>query len=252
MTLIPSFPEQQKIAAFLSSLDDLIAAHNRKLEALKKYKKGLMQLLFPVERETVSKLRFPEYGKAGKWEWREAGTLFANRIESGEAGLSLYSVTMNDGLVKRSSLDRDFYDIVDPSGNKKVHRNDIAYNMMRMWQGALGVAPEDCMVSPAYVILNPTDDVCSDFYAYVLKQPVFLQELLSHSQGLTLDRLRLYYVDFAKIILPFPGYEEQQEIASTLSSLDNLIAIQAAKIEALKEHKRGLIQGLFPAPEEAL
>ncbi|NVZ10561.1 restriction endonuclease subunit S [Allochromatium humboldtianum] len=247
--LLPQPAEQQRIANCLSSLDALIAAQADKIDALKTHKKGLMQQLFPREGETVPRLRFPEFREAGEWKFTKAKYLFSNRVEHGEDGLPIYSVTMNNGLAKRDSLDRKIDDISHSTGNKKVHKHDIAYNMMRMWQGASGVAIEDCMVSPAYVILAPSDGVCAEFYGYFLKLPQSLQVLTAHSQGLTKDRLRLYYKDFAQIPLPQPTLGEQQKIANCLSSLDALIATQADKLDALKTHKKGLMQQLFPGPE---
>jgi type I restriction enzyme S subunit len=245
----PRRPEQHKIASCLSSLDDLIAAERQKLDALKAHKMGLMQHLFPREGETRPRLRFPEF-RAGVWEVKKAGFWFANRVTKGEHGLPIYSVTMHDGMVKRDSFDRDFYDIEDAAGNKKACRNDIAYNMMRMWQGALGVAPEDCLVSPAYIVLAPLNDAVPEFFQFMFKLPASLRLLTAHSRGLTKDRLRLYYDDFARIPLPCPAPPEQHRIASCLSSLDDLIAAQGDKLEALKTHKQGLMQQLFPAPEE--
>lgn len=197
------------------------------------------------------KLRFPEFGETPGWEVKKAGDVFANRLEEGKEGLPIYSVTMNEGMVKRDSLDRDFYDIEDAQGNKQAFRNDITYNMMRMWQGALGVAPEDCMVSPAYVVLAPKEDVCSDFYGYLFKLPEYLRVLTAHSQGLTKDRLRLYYKDFAHIPLPLPFYAEQRKIAACLTSLDGLIAAEGRKLAALRAHKKGLMQQLFPREGES-
>ena len=257
MSLIRKYPvavpesakEQQKITDCLSSLDALITAQADKLNALKTHKKGLMQQLFPREGETVPRLRFPEFREAGGWQTKKAKFLFNNRVERGIDGLPIYSVTMNEGLAKRDSLDRKIDDISQSSGNKKVHKHDIAYNMMRMWQGASGVAVEDCMVSPAYVVLAPTNAVYAEFYSYFLKRPESLQMLTANSQGLTKDRLRLYYKDFAQIPLPYPSLNEQKKIADCLSSLDALIAAQADKLDALKTHKKGLMQQLFPSPE---
>jgi type I restriction enzyme S subunit len=198
------------------------------------------------------RLRFPEFRKGKGWEQRQAGELFTNRIEHGEDGLPIYSVTMDDGMVKRSSLDRKFDDIAESEGNKKVYKNDIAYNMMRMWQGAFGVAVEDCMVSPAYVVLTPQEGVSSDFFGKLLKTPCSLRSLTSQSHGLTKDRLRLYYKDFAQLPLPLPSLSEQQKIADCLTSVDELIAAQGRKVEALKAHKRGLMQQLFPREGETL
>jgi len=157
---------------------------------------------------------------------------------------------MNDGMVKRSSLDRNFYDIAEPAGNKKVHKNDIAFNMMRMWQGAFGVAVEDCMVSPAYVVLSPQEGAWPDFFGYLLKLPRYLRLLASHSQGLTKDRLRLYYKDFAHIPLPRPSLSEQKTIVAFLSSIDDLVAAETQKLDALKALRTGLMQRLFPSSEE--
>lgn len=250
LPLPPTYLEQQKIADCLSSVDELIAAQARKVFALKSYKNGLLQQLFPREGETQPRLRFPEFQDAGEWVIRKAGSLFANRIAKGEQCLPIYSVTINEGMVRRDSLDRNIYDIEDASGNKKVCRNDIAYNMMRMWQGALGVAPEDCLVSPAYIVLAPRKDSHSEFFKYMFKLPWTLLLLTSHSRGLTKDRLRLYYDDFARIPLPSPNLAEQQHIADCLTTLDNLIASQTQKFVALKIHKKGLMQQLFPSSAE--
>ena len=247
----PGPAEQRKLAACLMSLDEWIVAERRKLEALRTYKKGLMQQLFPREGETRPRLRFPEFRNAPAWKVTVGGKLFTNRNEDGEEGLPIYSVTVNEGMVPRASFDRDFYDIEDPAGNKKVCKGDIAYNMMRMWQGAQGVAVEDCMVSPAYVVLAPLREVCSEFFAYLFKLPQSLHTLTSHSRGLTLDRLRLYFDDFKRVPLRVPEFSEQQRIATCLSSLDALIAVQSRKLDGLRTHKRGLMQQLFPSSEGA-
>jgi type I restriction enzyme, S subunit len=268
LLLNPPPAEQQKIAECLSSVDELMAAQARKVDALKTHKKGLMQQLFPgaptsssagvanaggdagAPSETQPRRRFPEFRNAGEWKPTKAGTLFGNRVTKGVHGLPLYSVTMHDGMVKRDSFDRNFYDIEDAAGNKKVFKDDIAYNMMRMWQGALGVAPEDCLVSPAYIVLSPTKDAVPTFFQYLFKLPATLLLLTSHSRGLTKDRLRLYYDDFARIPLRCPTPIEQQHIASCLSSLDTLITAETQKLEVLKTHKKGLMQQLFPSPDE--
>jgi type I restriction enzyme S subunit len=248
---LPPLHEQQKIANCFTSLDEVIAAQGQKLDALKAHKRGLMQQLFPREGETRPRLRFPEFRDKPEWEPKQAGELFVNRSADGTDGLSIYSVTIHDGMVKRSTFERDFYDIEDPAGNKKACMGDIAYNMMRMWQGALGVAPEDCMVSPAYVVLAPLEGVCSDFFAYLFKLPQSLRLLTSHSRGLTKDRLRLYYKDFTSVPLRCPSVVEQRMIADFLASCDFLIAAESRKLDALKTHKKGLMQQLFPAGEES-
>lgn len=245
----PRPDEQKKVADCLTSLDEVITAQGRKVEALKAHKRGLMQQLFPREGETRPRLRFAEFRDAPEWEEKPAGKLFRNRKENGEEGLPIYSVTVNDGMIPRASFDRNFYDIEDPSKNKKACKGDIAYNMMRMWQGSQGVAVEDCMVSPAYVVLSPLDGACSNFFAYLFKLPQLLELLTAYSRGLTKDRLRLYFDDFARMPLCAPGREEQQRIADCFLSLDTQIAAESHRLAALTDHKQGLMQRLFPAPE---
>jgi len=244
---LPSPAEQQKIADCLGSLDGLIAAHRRKLDAFQDHKKGLLQQLFPAEGETTPKLRFSEFWNSGEWSIERAANIFSNRSTRGKRKLPIYSISQTDGLVRRSTLKRKIEDIADPSGNKTVRKGDLAYNMMRMWQGAVGVAAEDCLVSPAYVVLAPSKTVVSQFYAYYFKTHEALQLLEGHSRGLTKDRLRLYYEDFGRIPLPFPSKKEQQKIADCLSTLDALITAQTEQIAVLKTHKKGLMQQLFPS-----
>lgn len=197
------------------------------------------------------KLRFPEFRTLQPWVIRNGGDLFDNRLEDGSDQLPIYSVTMTEGLVRRSSLERKIDDIGVTGGNKKVHKGDIAYNMMRVWQGASGVAPEDCMVSPAYVVLAPREDVRPEFYGYFFKLDSSLRLFTSHARGANKDRLRLYYDSFAKTPLPQPSPAEQRKIAACLGSLDELIAAERRKLEAVRSHKKGLMQLLFPREGES-
>ncbi len=247
---VPRPPEQRKIADCLTSLDEMIGAQRLKVKALRTYKRGLVRRLFPRAGEALPSLRFPEFRGEPAWKEVKAGTLFANRAERGSTSLPIYSVTITEGLVRRTSLDRRIDDLAEASGNKKAYQHDIAYNMMRMWQGASGVAYEECMVSPAYVVLSPQSGVYSPFYGYLFKLPQMLRLFTSHSRGLTEDRLRLYYQDFSNIPLPYPDVREQEKIAYCLFSLDARIAIESEKLDALKSHKTGLMQQLFPAAAE--
>lgn len=243
--------EQQKIADCLSSLDDLIAAQARKVEALRSQKDSLLQRVFPRGGADRPRLRFKEFENAGTWSEVKAGLLFENRIAKGVPDLPIFSVTMNDGMVTRQSLDRKVDDIQNASSNKKVLQGDLVYNMMRMWQGAVGVAPQDCLVSPAYIVLSPKAGAVPHFFQYLFKLPEVLQLLKSHSRGLTEDRLRLYFDDFARITLRCPGPIEQRRIAELLRAVDGNIAAQSVELAALKAHRTGLMQQLFPSLEAA-
>ena len=195
------------------------------------------------EKRLVPQLRFP--GFEGDWEIVKAGSLFTNSSLKGSSGLPIYSVTMNDGMVERASLERHGDDIADPAGNRGVKAGEIAYNMMRMWQGAVGVAPVDCMISPAYVVLSPQEDVDSFFYNILFKSKKYLYHLISHSQGITSDRLRLYYRDFAQIKLPFPVHTEQRKVSSFFSIIDSKISLLSKKKELMEQYKKGMMQKIF-------
>lgn len=188
-------------------------------------------------------LRFAEF--TGPWREVHGGDVFDSRRERGSPGLPLYSVTLENGMVRRDSLEREIQSGAADEANLKAYQGDIVYNMMRMWQGAMGEAPEDCMVSPAYVVLAPKPGVSSRFFAQWFKRPRSIHSLWAYSHGLTNDRLRLYYKDFAQVPMRIPAPPEQEKIAEFLGALDQRVSLHLAQAEALERYKRGLIQRLF-------
>jgi type I restriction enzyme S subunit len=189
------------------------------------------------------KLRFPEF--KDPWKPGHAGDAFDNSRAKGEAGLPIYSVTMDRGLVRRDSLDRHMAADAADGQNLRAQEGDVAYNMMRMWQGAVGLAPEECMVSPAYVVLSPKKQTSSEFFDQWFKAKRMLYLLGAYSHGITSDRLRLYADDFARIPLHLPTLPEQQKIAAFMGAVDAKIATLAAKHAALERFKAGLMHKLF-------
>ena len=119
--------------------------------------------------------------------------------------------------------------------------------MMRMWQGAIGLATSYCMVSPAYVILRPKRKEDSTFYIYFFERNRSLYLFWAYSYGLTNDRLRLYFKDFSSIKIPTPLFSEQQKIASFLTVVDQRIQLLQRKKAKLEEYKKGVMQRLFAA-----
>src|SRR5438309_10076626 len=103
------------------------------------------------------------------WHETKLGHLFQNRRSRGEAGLPTLSVTLNGGLVRRDSLDRKMDTNLTPEEHLLVRKGDIAYNMMRMWQGASGLADHDALISPAYVVLEATEGIDPLFASYFFK-----------------------------------------------------------------------------------
>jgi len=151
------------------------------------------------------------------------GEYFSSRKEKGLSGLPVLSVTMNDGLVNRDDLNRKCESSLPPEKHLLVRRGDIAYNMMRMWQGASGRAEDDGIVSPAYVVLAPRDNIDSMYASYLFKSPKMIYLLWAYSYGITGDRLRLYFPDFKIVPVSIPPLEVQKKIARILFTWDKAI-----------------------------
>ena len=173
------------------------------------------------------------------------GELFQLRKEPGVAGLPILSVTMNDGLVHRDTLDRKTNGKLEPDEHLLVRKGDLAYNMMRMWQGASGLAKKDGIVSPAYIVVTPSDSVDPTFASYWFKSARMIHLLWAYSYGITGDRLRLYYKDFAKIPVTVPSKNDQIRIGKTLAAADRAIVRTEDLIAAKRRLKEGLDQQLL-------
>lgn len=173
------------------------------------------------------------------------GDFFRVRKEKGEAGLPLLSVTMNDGLVDRSDLDRKMETNLAPEQHLRVREGDIAYNMMRMWQGAFGRAEKDGLVSPAYVVVEPRENMDSRFAAHWLKSDRMLYLLWAYSYGLTEDRLRLYPDDFCQIPASPPPLPKQSEAADLLDAFDRTIDEIKGQLDAMRRRKGELTRRLL-------
>lgn len=173
------------------------------------------------------------------------GDYFAQRTESGREGLPTLSVTLRDGLILRDDLDRKTGTSLEHHEHLLAREGDIAYNMMRMWQGASGRAATDGLVSPAYVVLSPTDKIDSRFAAHWFKSPRMIYLFWAYSHGLTEDRLRLYYDDFAEIPAAPPQLSEQRRIAAVLDEWDYAIATVEKLGQSQQRRKGGLIKSVF-------
>lgn len=261
--ILPTYKEQQKIAACLSSLDSLIAAHGKKLEALKAWKKGLLQRLFPVEDEKVPRLRFP--GFKGEWEEHRIGEdfEFGKSANNSRADLSdtgdVFYVHYGDIHTKfntRIDFKKDTLPRISSSLNKNV-------TLLKNGDLILADASEDTEgIGKAVEVFGLEDGVkaIAGLHTIVLRDTK--KKYVDGFRGILrdistvrkqFDRLavgvKVYSVSksiLEGIMVPLPYYTEQRKIASALSSLDSLIAAQTRKIEELKDHKRGLMQGLFP------
>lgn len=180
------------------------------------------------------------------------GHHFSARKEKGKPGLPMLSVTMHDGLVARSELDRKMDTTLSPEQHLRVRPGDIAYNMMRMWQGAFGRADRDGIVSPAYVVMKPHETMDPRFAAHWFKSQRMVHLFWAYSYGLTEDRLRLYADDFSQIPASPPPLSEQQRIAAILDAWDRAID-QTERLIAAKRRRFDWLYGhLFPSSGTAL
>ncbi len=236
---LPTAPEQQKIAECLSSVDDLMAAQARKLDALKTHKKGLMQQLFPREGETQPRLRFPEFQNAGEWEVKAVGDVF--NVTRGEV-LSMTLVT------DETSSEAPYPVYSSQTKNKGLagYYSDYLYQDAITWTtdganaGDVNFRPGRFYCTNVCGVLLNTDGHANACIAALLNS-------VTRGHVSYVGNPKLMNGVMAKIEIPFPTIEEQQRIADCLISLDDLIAAQIQKIEALKPHKKGLMQQLFPA-----
>ncbi|MBC53825.1 MAG: hypothetical protein CMQ34_08325 [Gammaproteobacteria bacterium] len=173
------------------------------------------------------------------------GDCFSSSREKGYEGLPLLSVTLNDGLVTRESLERKSDTNLAADEHLLVREGYIAYNMMRAWQGALGRADRDGLVSPAYVALKPKKNINSRYAEYLFKTPRLIYSFWAYSYGLTEDRLRLYFKDFARIPARIVSLPEQKKIAEILSTWDEAIAANEDLVANSRQRKKALMQKLL-------
>ncbi|MBC1282557.1 restriction endonuclease subunit S [Listeria welshimeri] len=238
----PIFNEQQKIGDFFKQLANTIALHQRKLEALKLMKKGFLQQMFPKSEEDIPKIRFADFD--GKWEQRKLGDVFNERSERSADG-ELISVTINSGVIKASKLEKKDNSSFDKSNYKVVKKGDIAYNSMRMWQGASGYSFYDGILSPAYTVIYPRKDINALFIAYMFKKIDMIQTFQRNSQGLTSDTWNLKFPSLSVIKIKLPTNEEQIKITNLLRKLEYTSTFHQNKIERLKKLKKAYLQTMF-------
>lgn len=248
--------EQQKIADCLSSIDELIDAESRKLEALKKYKKGLMQKLFPSEGKTLPKWRFPEF-IGYKWNGTKLGKISSIvREKAGKKKYLLMSVTSGVGLIPQ--IEKFGREIAGDSYKNYtvIRKYDFAYNKSATKQfpeGYISMLSEyDVAAVPnsIFICFQIIDSECYPlFFDYLFQNNYHGQWLRKYIEvgarahgSLSVDTKHLWSMP---IVLPC--FEEQQKIAVCLSSIDELIDAESRKLEALKKYKKGLIQGIFPS-----
>lgn len=239
---LPTVVEQVSISELLRTLDDTITLHQRELDLLEQTKQTYLQKMFPKTGEDKPEIRFAGFIDA--WKQRKLGDVFTERSERSSEG-ELISVTINSGVVKASELDRKDNSSNDKSNYKKVEVGDIAYNSMRMWQGASGYSSYDGILSPAYTVIIPKEGIDSKFFAYDFKRYDMIQTFKRNSQGLTSDTWNLKFPTLKSVKVMVPCMEEQTKISNFFERLDTTIALHQRELDSLKEMKKTLLQKMF-------
>jgi len=180
------------------------------------------------------------------WELLPNIALFDERVVKNNVGEELLSVTIGKGIIKQKDvkIKKDSSN-EDKSNYKLVECGDIAYNKMRMWQGAVGYSKFRGIVSPAYIVLKPKTKINSIFFHYLLRTDYFNNYVRRFSYGLCDDQLNLRYKDFKRMYSIVPPLPSQTKIAEYLDrkqkQAKNYIAKQHKMIELLKEQKKAII-----------
>lgn len=246
-----SFKEQQKIADCLFSIDDLIDAESRKLRALEKYKKGLMQKLFPAEGKTLPEWRFPEFQGCGEWKSKSMGK--ACKMFSGgtpdTSKKEFYGGTIP--FIRSAEINKSSTELFlteegfKNSSAKMVKKGDILIALYGANSGEVALSKIDGAINQAILCLrHETNNAFVYHYFTHMKNRIiskYIQGCQGNLSGQIIKSVNLY----------FPKTEEQQKVADCLSEIDTMITAQSNRLEQLKTHKKGLMQGLFPSLEEA-
>jgi len=259
---LPTVLEQQKIADCLSSLEYLITTQSQKLEALELHKKGLMQQLFPVEGESVPRLRFLEFRDSLEWEEKKLGQISSIRTgpfgsvlhESDyvEVGTPIITVEhLSDLGIKGKNFPRVSDDDKIRLTSYKLKEGDIVFSRVGSVDRSsiIRVSEDGWLFSGRLLrlrIIKLTEN-SPQFLNQLLKYEPSKTKIRDRAVGQTMPSLNTEILN--SIPFYFPSLLEQQKIADCLSSLDELITAQKRKLEGLKIHKKGLMQGLFPSPD---
>ena len=251
---LPTPPEQKKIAECLSSLDGLIAAADRMLEALKAHKKGLMQQLFPQPGQTQPRLRFPEFRDKGEWVEKTISSL----------GEVITGSTPSTTRAEYYGGDRQFVSPADISELRFIRETKTTLTELGFQQtrpikarsilfvcigstiGKVAQNLKDCATNQQINSVIAGTGTSADFLYYLLSECSERIAEIAGNQAVPIINKSL----FSGFKVLCPKEDEQRRIADCLTALDTRIAAQAEKIDSLKQHKRGLMQQLFPAPEE--
>ena len=252
---IPPPEEQAAIVRFLDwsngRLERAIRAKRKVIALLNEQKQAIIHRAVTRGLDPSVSLRpsgIPWLGPIpGHWEIVRNMSLFAHRVESGVEGLPVLQVSLRSGITPEAldQFGRPKRLIADQTKYKRIYRQDIAYNTMRMWQGAAGVSPIDGLVSPAYVVLRPRTGICPDFYDFIFHTDIYKQQVNRQSTGIVSDRNRLYWDSFKQMAnVALPASEQQAIVDFIHLETRDLITAKSSlnrEIDFLREYRTRLV-----------
>ncbi|MCF1715242.1 restriction endonuclease subunit S [Flavihumibacter sp. RY-1] len=255
--LLPPLPEQEAIAQFLDDkcarIDQAVRIKEKQIDLLKEYRQIAIHQAVTKGLNDQVKMKDSGIDWIGEipehWEVKKNKELFTEINEPGNAELPILSVSIhtavsNDELNEDENI-RGKIRIEDKSNYKLVKKRDVVFNMMRAWQGAIGVVRTKGMVSPAYVVARPIQSVNSDFLEYEFRTIRYIQIMNRVSKGITDFRKRLYWNEFKQLETIIPPLSEQAKIVAHVEVIniktDEAIRLKEQQIDQLKHYKNTLI-----------
>ena len=236
-----SLKEQQKIAAFLTAVDNKIEQLSKKQALLGEYKKGLMQQIF----SQAIRFKSDDGGTFPDWEEKNGNEIFDNiSNKNHDSDLPILAITQEHGAIPRDLI--NYKMIVSDksvSSYKVVETGDFIISL-RSFQGGIEYSNYKGICSPAYIILRPAIEIEKKFYKYYLKTYRYIQDLNRKLEGIR-DGKMVSYKYFSEIKLPYPSISEQAKIANFLSSIDNKIEQVGKQLRESKQFKKALLQQMF-------
>ena len=255
----PPLVEQAAIVRFLDHADrriqHYIRAKRKLIALLEEQKQAIIHQAVTGQIDVRTGRRYPAYKHSGvdwlgevpkHWEMVRNGRLFGQRNEIGFPELPILEVSLRTGVRIRDFENSDRKQVMsDRNMYKRAARGDIAYNMMRMWQGAVGLTPVDGLVSPAYVVAKPMPGTEPRYYDALFRTRRYMAEVDRFSRGIVKDRNRLYWEDFKQMSAPCPPTDEQAQIARAIDHNIAIIDKRKHRIEGqisfLREYRTRLI-----------
>jgi len=238
---LPSLPEQQKIADYLSTIDEKLTLLEEKKTELSRYKKVMMQKLFSQE------IRFKDKNGSDFADWKNSfgGDIFISHTNKNHnSDLDVLAITQEHGAIPRNLIDYKVQVSNEGVNNYKVVEKDDFIISLRSFQGGIEHSNYIGICSPAYIILRNIKPIEPLFYKAFFKSRNYINYLNRTLEGIR-DGKMISYSNFAKSKLPYPSLPEQQKIADFLSTVDESIDKVSEQIKETQSFKKAMLQQMF-------